>query len=178
MDLGESGVVLNVRVAVLVVLFVVGAAGGWQIQAWRYERQLADQARLHAETLKELAFASSSQQRSEVDKRYSLERRLQASDQTHQRALTDAKQRQARLMDRLATADLRLSVILAQPPFAGGDAVPATTGTGGVVYGGERAELDRAFAQRIVRIAQEGDEGLIALAGCQGYVRAIHNKGR
>ena len=163
---------LNVRGVVLVVLFIVGAAGGWQIQTWRYERQLADQARLHAETLKELAFASSSQQRSEVDKRYALERRLQASDQIHLRALTDAKQRQARLMDRLATADLRLSVILAQPPFAGGDAVPAATGTGGVVYGGERAELDGAFAQRIVRIAEEGDEGLIALAGCQAYVRA------
>lgn len=81
-------------------------------------------------------------------------------------------------MDRLATADLRLSVILAQPPFAGGDAVPTSTGTGSVVYGGKRAELDGAFAQRIVRIAQEGDEGLIALGACQGYVHAIHNKGR
>lgn len=178
MDLGKGGFVLNVRGVVLVVSFVVGAAGGWQFQAWRYERQLADQARLHTETLKELAFTSSSQQRSEVDKRYALELRLQTKDQIHQRALTDAKQRQARLMDRMATADLRLSVILAQPPFAGGDAVPAATGTGGVVYGGERAEFDRAFAQRIVRIAQEGDEGLIAFAGCQGYVRAIHNKGR
>lgn len=166
---------LNVRGVVLVVLFFVGAAGGWQIRAWRYERQLADQARLHALTLKELAFASASQQHSEVDKRYALELRLQASDQIHQRALTDAKQRQARLMDRLATADLRLSVILAQPPFAGGDAVPATTGTGGVVYGGERAELDGAFAQRIVRIAQEGDEGLIALRACQEYVRTLVN---
>jgi len=165
--------VLNARGVVLVVLFIVGAAAGWQIQTWRYERQLADQARLHAETLKEMAFASSSRQRSEADKRYDLERRLQASDQIHLRALTDAKQRQARLMDRLATADLRLSVILAQPPFAGGDAVPATTCTGCVVYGGERAELDRAFAQRIVRIAEEGDEGLIALAGCQGYVREL-----
>ena len=60
-----------------------------------------------------------------------------------------------------------------QPPFAGGDAVPSATGTVGVVYGGERAELDRAFAQRIVRIAQEGDEGLIALAACQGYARSV-----
>ncbi len=163
---------LNVRGVVFAVLSVVGAAGGWQIQTWRYERQLADQARLHAETLREMVLAPSSRQRGEFDKRYALEQRLQTNDQTHQRALIDAKQRQARLMDRLATADLRLSVILAQPPFAGGEAVPAATGTGGVVYGGERAELDRAFAQRIVRIAEEGDEGLIALAGSQAYVRA------
>lgn len=33
------------------------------------------------------------------------------------------------------------------------------------VYGEERAELGRVFAQRIVRIAEEGDEGLIVLAG-------------
>ncbi len=118
-----------------------------------------------------MAFASSSQQRSEVDKRYALELRLQTKDQIHQRALTDAKQRQARLMDRLATADLRLSVILAQPSFAGDDAVPAATGTGGVVYGEERAELDRAFAQRIVCITEEGDEGLIASAECQQFIR-------
>lgn len=174
MDLGKGGFVLNAWGVVLVVLFVIGAAGSWQIQTWRYERQLADQARLHAETLKELAFASSSQQRSEFDKRHVLEQRLQTNDQTHQRALTDAKQRQARLMDRLATADLRLSVILAQRPFARGDAVPAASGAGGVVYGGERAELDGAFAQRIVRIAEEGDEGLIALGACQAYVRAIN----
>lgn len=164
---------LNARGVVLVVLFIVGATGAWQIQTWRYERQLAGQALLHAETLKELAFASSSQQRREADKYYALERRLQTNDQIHQRALTDAKQRQARLMDRLATADLRLSVILAQSPFAGGDAVPATTGTGGVVYGGERAELDGAFAQRIVRIAEAGDEGLIALGACQSYIREV-----
>lgn len=54
MDLGEGGFVLNARGVVLVVLFIVGAAGGWQIQTWRYERQLAGQARLHAETLKEM----------------------------------------------------------------------------------------------------------------------------
>ena len=42
-----------------------------------------------------------------------------------------------------------------------------------MVYGAQSAELDPAHAQRIIGIAAEGDEGLIALAGCQGYVREV-----
>lgn len=67
----------------------------------------------------------------------------------------------------------QLSVLLAQPVTCGPASVPATTATGSMVYGTQRAELDRAHAQRIIGISAEGDEGLIALAGCQGYVREL-----
>lgn len=62
---------------------------------------------------------------------------------------------------------------LAQPVACGPASVPATTAPGSMVYGTQRAELDWAHAQRIIGIAAEGDEGLIALAGCQGYVREV-----
>jgi hypothetical protein len=75
--------------------------------------------------------------------------------------LRDAQTNQAHLRDRLATADLRVSVLL------------NTTGTCGVVHGGARAELAPAAAQRIVAIAGGGDQGLIALAACQSYVKEI-----
>ena len=45
--------------------------------------------------------------------------------------------------------------------------------TGGLVHGAVRAELDRAHAQRIVAITDEGDRGLIALQACQAYVREV-----
>lgn len=78
---------------------------------------------------------------------------------------------QARLCDRLATADVRLSVLIDADESAGGCTVPA--GSGGVVHGRTRARLDPATAQRVIAIAGDGDQGLIALRACQAYAREI-----
>lgn len=114
-------------------------------------------------------------QEDEQEKRRALEDRLQVNDETHYKELLDAKKLQDRLRDRLATADLRLSVLLAAPPTAtsGSSGVREASGSSGVVHGTTRAELDPAHAQRIVAIAGDGDEGLIALRACQAYVREI-----
>ena len=103
-------------------------------------------------------------------KRLALEQWLAASDQSHYRALTDEKTKQARLRDRLATADLRLSVQL-DAAATGCNAVQATPSTGGVVYGAHRAQLDPAHAQQIIGITGDGDQGLIALQACQAYAQ-------
>ena len=78
------------------------------------------------------------------------------------------KTKQARLRDRLATADLRLSVLLDATPATGSDGMQATTGPGRMVHATTRAQLDRAHAQRIIGITGDGDQGLIAL---QVYIR-------
>ncbi|MBK5416348.1 lysis system i-spanin subunit Rz [Pseudomonas sp. TH31] len=149
------------------------AAGAWQVQDWRYGKQLAEQARLQGDTLNELTLAAATQQRNEQDKRLALEQRLSASDQTHHKELTDAQTNQARLRDRLATSDLRLSVLLDAADPAGGCSVPAGAEAVGVVHGGARARLDPAHAQRVIAITDAGDQGLIALQACQAYVRAL-----
>ena len=100
------------RVIGFLVLAAVAAALAWQFQDWRYGRQLAEQARLHADTLNQLTSAAATAQQAEQDKRLALEQRLAASEQTHYRALSDAQRDQDRLRDRLATADLRLSVLI------------------------------------------------------------------
>ena len=110
--------------------------------------------------------------RADQDKRLALEQRLSASDQTHHKELSDAQTNQARLRDRLATSDFRLSVLLADDS-ADCCSVPASTGAGGVVHGGARARLDPAHAQRIIAITDAGDQGLIALAACQSYAREV-----
>jgi hypothetical protein len=117
--------------------------------------------------------AAVDQLRTARDVRLALEQRLSANEQTHYKELSDAQRNQARLRDRLATADLRLSVLLDATDAASGDTVSAATPTGGVVHGGTRAELDPAHAQRIIGITDAGDQGLIALAACQVYVREI-----
>lgn len=157
----------------LVALTGGSAALAWQVQGWRYGRQLEQQARLHADALNQQTLAAATQQQAEQDKRLALEQQLSASEQTHYRVLSDAQRDQGRLRDRLATADLRLSVLLDATQSASGGAVSATPTASGVVHGPARAQLDPAHAQRIIGITDAGDQGLIALRACQAYVRAL-----
>ncbi|SDE18885.1 Bacteriophage Rz lysis protein [Pseudomonas koreensis] len=154
-------------------LVLLGAGSAWQLQDWRYGAQLAEQGRLHTETLNQLAIVGAAAQKTDQDKRLALEQRLSASEQTYYKELSDAQTNQARLRDRLATSDLRLSVLLDATDSASGCSVPAGTGAGGVVHGGARARLDPAHAQRIVSITDHGDQGLIALRACQSYVKNV-----
>ena len=160
----------------LLVLVLIGAASAWQFQDWRYGKQLAEQARLHAETLNDLTQAAATAQQAEQDKRLALEQRLATSDQAHYRKLSDAQRDQDRLRDRLATADVRLSVLL-DADSAGGCDLSKATGAGGVDHAAVRARLDPAHAQRIIDITDTGDRGLIALQACQAYVKAISASG-
>jgi len=161
------------KVVLLTTLVGGSAAITWQVQDWRYGKQLAEQSQLHTETLNQLAQASAAQQRADQDKRLALEQRLASSEQTHYRALSDVQREKGRLRGRLATADLRLSVLLDATTGAGNGSLSATTATGGVVHGSTRAELDPAHAQRIIDVTDDGDRGLIALAACQAYAKEV-----
>ena len=159
---------------VLMLCLMAGSAwAAWTWQANAYEKKLAKQEATHQTTLTHLANANSALILAEQGKRFALEQWLAASDQAHYRALTDAKTTQTRLRDRLATADLRLSVLLDTTAATDSDGMQATTGPGCVVHGTARAQLDRAHAQRIIGITGDGDQGLIALQACQAYVRKI-----
>lgn len=161
------------KVAGALALVLLGAAIAWQLQGWRYGAQLAEQSQLHTDTLNQLAMVGATAQKEEQDKRLSLEQRLAASDQYHHETLTNVQKDQARLRDRLATADVRLSVLLAEGS-AGGCSMSGTACTVGMVHGAVRAKLDPAHSQRIVAITDSGDQGLIALQACQAYVLELH----
>ncbi|HCT03779.1 MAG TPA: lysis protein [Pseudomonas sp.] len=156
----------------ILLAMAVSAAGTWQVQYWRMGKQLAEQAALRKDDLAAISSAAAAQARTEQDKRLATEQKLAAQDQQHTKELSDAQRSQALLRDRLATADVRLSVLLAEDP-ASGCGVPAAAGAVGVVHAARRAQLDPAHAQRIIAITGEGDQGLIALRACQAYVRAV-----
>ncbi|CAI8985859.1 lysis system i-spanin subunit Rz [Pseudomonas chlororaphis] len=159
---------------VLVVLLITaGAVGAWKVQDWRYGKQLAEQAQLHQDDLAAISSAAETQQRADQDKRLALEQRLATADQSHHQELTNVQKKQDRLRDRLATADLRLSVLVDAADTSSCSSVPATAATAGMVHGTARARLDPAHAQRIIGITDDGDRGLIALQACQAYVRAL-----
>ena len=162
-----------VQILVTILLAVVtSAASTWQVQDWRMGKKLAEQAGLHQADLTTIGNAAAAQARAEQDKRMGLEGRLQSIDEAHFKEFSDAQKNISRLRDRLATSDLRLSVLLAEDPASGCN-VPAAPGAVGVVHAARRAQLDPAHAQRIVAITDAGDQGLIALRACQAYVRAV-----
>lgn len=166
---------MNWRLAALALLLglAVGGRVAWLWQDNAYGERLAKQAEAYGTEREAAVVAVLDQLQQDQERRRALEDRLQAIDQTHYKELNDAQQAQARLRDRLATADVRLSVLLASPTLGRDCGVSATTRTAGVVHGSQRAELDPAHARRIVSIAQDGDQGLIALRACQAYVRGM-----
>jgi hypothetical protein len=158
----------------LVLVLMAGAAGvTWQVQDWRMGKKLAEQAALHQEDLTRISMAAAAQARAEQYKRLATEQQLAIQDQQHTKELSDAQRTQAALRDRLATANVRLSVLIDAADTAGGCNVPTATGAVGVVHAARRAQLDPAHAHRIISITDAGDQGLIALRACQAYVRAI-----
>ncbi len=177
---------LNWRITLLALAvgLWVGGRSAWVWQASDYGERLADQAAAYVQQLadkdqaygrerEEAADAALQRLADEQARRRGLEDRLQEQDKAHWKEMNDAQQNQARLRDRLATADLRLSVLVDASAFVapGCDSgLRETAGTGRLVHGAARVELDSAHAQRIIGITADGDEGLIALKACQGYV--------
>ncbi|NWC38336.1 lysis system i-spanin subunit Rz [Pseudomonas tolaasii] len=161
----------------ILVLIAVAAGAAWQVQDWRMGKrlaeQLAEQGAKHQKDLDAITNEAWRQQNTEQDKRLATEQQLAAQDQQHTRELSDEQRKQAVLRDRLATADLRLSVLLDATDSASSCDVPATPGAVGVVHAARRAQLDPAHAQRIIAITNDGDNALIALRACQAYVRAV-----
>ncbi|WP_024694746.1 lysis system i-spanin subunit Rz [Pseudomonas syringae] len=167
-------IVPNLRLPLLTML--IGAASGgwmaWQWQANSFNRQLAEQASAYQRERATFSTAVIAWQKTQQAKRQDLEARLQANDEMHYKELHDAQHAQARLRDRLATADVRLSVLL-DASTTHGCPMPADSATISVVHGTTRAELAPAHAQRIVGITDDGDQGLIALKACQAYVKDV-----
>ena len=166
---------INWRLAALMLLLglVVGGRVAWLWQANSYDKALADQAWDFQRERDAAASAAIEWQVAEQSRHRALEDRLRADDETHYKELRDAQQTQNRLRDRLATTDLRLSVLLDTSAEGSGCGVSTAACGPGVVHGGARAQLDPAHAQRIIGITDAGDQGLIALAACQAYVKAV-----
>ena len=157
---------------VLILLLMATAAGvAWQVQEWRMGEKLAEQDGLYKDDLAAISNAATAQAQVEQGQRLALEQKLAGQDQQHTKELSDAQRNQALLRDRLATADVRLSVLIEDS--ASGCNMPTTPGAVGVVHAARRAQLDPAHAQRIIGITDGGDRGLIALQACQAYVRAV-----
>lgn len=164
---------LTIELLVVLLMMLGSASVAWIWQSNSYELQLSGLRNLHQSDLNVITRAANARLLADREARQVLELRLSAAEQTHHKELTDAQKAQALLRDRLATSDLRLSVLLDTTDPASCRAVPTTAAAGGMVHGSVRARLDPAHAQRIVGITGDGDQGLIALAACQAYAKEV-----
>ena len=157
----------------ILVAMAVSFGVAWQVQDWRYGKALAEQGAQFQTDLAAIGNAAADQVRTEQDKRLATEQKLAGQDQQHTKELSDEQRKQADIRGRLATAELRLSVLLDATDSASGCDVPTATGAVGVVHAARRVKLDPAHAQRIIGITDAGDQGLIALRACQAYAKEV-----
>ena len=99
--------------------------------------------------------------------RRNTQRLLAQLDTEHTKALTDAQTNINQLRAAVATGARRLSVKATCP------AVRNTSAATGLGDAEARAELDPAAGARIVAIANDGAEGLIALRAAQDYINTV-----
>ncbi len=105
--------------AAILLAAAIAFGCAWQVQDWRMGKKLAEQAGLHKDDLAAITNAAAVQARAATDRRLALEKQLAGQDQQHTRELSDAQRNQAVLRDRLATSDVRLSVLLAEDSASG-----------------------------------------------------------
>ena len=86
-------------------------------------------------------------------------------DTQHTQERERANQTNADLRAAVAAGQRRLSVLAKCP------VVRATSTTASLDHAEARAELDPAAAERIVRVANDGDDAIRALSALQDYVR-------
>lgn len=171
---------LDWRLAALALLLglALGGRSAWLWQENDYSKQLAELRGAHAQERSQASAKALGELQVAQAERSALEQRLQADSTTHYKELKNAQDDRKHLAGQLATANVRLSVLIdnAAAPISGNCGVPAAAAAGRVVYGPARAQLDPAHAQRILGITGDGDDGLKALQACQGYVRGLQKK--
>lgn len=153
------------------VAAILAAWGAWAIQANRYDAQLAELKRVHAEQLGEIAAEGAKQAREALawkDRAEKATADIDARQQENDRV----KAENARLADELRTGARRVFV-RAKCPAAGGGAVPGTAPAASVDNEGARAELDPAFAGAVAGITGDGDDAIRELTALQSYVSNV-----
>lgn len=158
------------------VLMALSAAGAWNWQANAYGQRLASLELDHARTLGDISTAAAVQLKLRQAQRAELEARLSAVDRQRYQELTHAQQTTDRLTADLAAARQRLSV--RTTGHAGGNGVPAGTGTARVDDGVERADIHPEDAAAIVRLTGEADRCAVKLSALQGWVVEVTKGGR
>ncbi|CAH0532157.1 hypothetical protein UAM5_00040 [Ralstonia phage UAM5] len=168
--LNWKGYAISAAAGALVAAILAGA-GAWAIQGNRYNAELAELKRAHAEKIGEIA-EKGAEQASEALKWKDRAEKANAEIDARQQENDRVKAENARLADELRTGARRV-FIRAKCPAPGGSAVPGAPAAAGVDNEGARAELEPETARAMVGVTDDGDDAIRQLTGLQEYVRRV-----
>ena len=146
-------------------------AAGWFSNGWRLGQQIERQQAAFQADLSTINLAAAKAQQEANEQRQALAKAIQQDSATRYQEYTDAQHQNAQLRADLLTAQRRLSVKVSGCSPA--TEVSTASGTRGVDHAAGRADLDPGSADRIVAIANRGDDAIRQLMACQGYVKRI-----
>jgi len=155
----------------LVAAMLCAFASGWLSNGWRLGQQIEQQQAAFQADLSTINLATAKAQQEANEQHQALAKAVQQDSATRYQEYTDAQHQNAQLRADLLTAQRRLSIkVSGCSPAA---EVSTAAGTGGVDHAAGRADLDPGSADRIVAIANRGDDAIRQLMACQGYVKRI-----
>ncbi|ANI14491.1 hypothetical protein A9C11_11065 [Pseudomonas citronellolis] len=155
----------------LVVALLCAFAAGWFSNGWRLGQKIEQQQAAFQADLSTINLATAKAQQEANEQRQALAKAVQQDSATRYQEYTDAQHQNAQLRADLLTAQRRLSVkVSGCSPAA---EVSAAAAAGSVDHAAGRADLDPGSADRIVAIANRGDDAIRQLMACQGYVKRI-----
>lgn len=152
------------------LLFGAGCLSGWKANGVVLNAELDRQARVHSDTLAEIARVAARQVQDQQEKRQQLETQLAGIDQQRYQELQHAQTITDTLIADLAAARKRLSVRITHP--ACGRAVSTSAGATGMDDGTDRADIHPEDAAAIARITGDANRCAVKLGALQAWVRS------
>ena len=159
------------KAAGLVLAALLLVAAGWIANGWRLGQQIEQQRAAFQADLSTINLAASKAQQEANEERQTLAKAIQQQSAGQYQEYAHAQAENTQLRSDLLTAQRRLSVRVSGCSAAA--QVSTSAGTGGVDHAAGRADLDPGSADRIVAIANRGDDAIRQLMACQGYVKRI-----
>lgn len=152
-------------------IFGVGIAIGFGLRgviANAAESRLREE---HSQAMQAVSDAAALAAQQALARQTEMSSQIAAIDAAHTEEIERAKIENERLRGDVLSGARRLSVAAKCPASRGG--LPGNYRSPSVDNDPSRAELDPAAADRIVRIANDGDTAIIQLAACQDFIKAL-----
>lgn len=152
------------------LLSLGGLLGGYAVHTYD-AAQLANVKLTAANQLKAVSDTAARAADKALETQKTLQDKLASQDKTHTQENADAKASIDSLRAKLVAGTAKLYVRV--NPSAGGDSLPAGSGTGGVANGAAYAQLDGTTSSALVGITGDGDYNARQVNGLIDYVEAL-----